>query len=71
MAKELITEDAMVLGGMPVFAGSRVPVHALWEYLEKGNTIDVFLDDFPTVSREQTMMILQAAEQSLLHARTH
>ncbi len=71
MMENLITEDSNILGGIPVFAKTRVPVHALWEYLAKGDSIEVFLDDFPTVSREQAVMMLQAAEQSLLHAHTH
>ena len=68
MDRNLITEDALILGGVPVFAKTRVPVHALWEYLEKGESIEVFLDDFPTVSRQQAIKILQSAEHSLLHA---
>lgn len=71
MIQNLITEDINILGGIPVFAETRVPVHALWEYLAKGDSLEIFLDDFPTVSKKQVLMILQAAEQSLLHAHTH
>ncbi|MEQ1704765.1 MAG: DUF433 domain-containing protein [Rickettsiales bacterium] len=71
MKQDLITQDKNILGGIPVFARTRVPVHALWEYLAQGNSIEVFLDDFPTVSREQTILMLQNAERSLLNANTH
>ncbi|HZR67007.1 MAG TPA: DUF433 domain-containing protein [Terriglobales bacterium] len=60
--KELITKDPDVLGGTPVFRGTRVPFQNLLDYLEAGQTIDEFLDDFPTVSR-------QAAVRSLEHAK--
>ena len=71
MTDKLINEDKSVLGGVPVFAGTRVPVHALWEYLAAGESLDVFLADFPSVSKEQAVMLLQSAEDSLLHAHTH
>jgi len=60
--KELITKDPDVLGGTPLFRGTRVPFQNLLDYLEAGQTIDEFLDDFPTVSR-------QAAVRSLEHAK--
>ena len=67
----IITEDKNILGGVPVFAKTRVPIHALWEYIASGNSLDVFLDDFPTVSKEQALLILQNAERSLLNAYPH
>jgi uncharacterized protein (DUF433 family) len=51
MKKALITASQDVVGGTPVFAGSRVPVQTLFEFLEAGDTIDDFLEGFPTVSR--------------------
>ncbi len=66
-----IQENKAVLGGVPVFSGTRVPVHALWEYLEAGDSLDEFLTDFPSVSREIAIAVLKSAEDSLLHARTH
>jgi uncharacterized protein (DUF433 family) len=60
---DLITSDPSVLGGTPVFRGTRVPFQNLLDYLEGGQTLDEFLDDFPTVSRE-------AAIQALEHAKT-
>lgn len=58
MAKEkqsLITSTPDILGGTPVFRGTRVPVQTLIEYLEGGQTIDDFLEGFPTVTREQVI----------------
>jgi uncharacterized protein (DUF433 family) len=56
--QDLITRDDDILGGVPVFAGTRVPVKTLVEYLESGHSIDVFLDDFPTVTRRQAQEVL-------------
>ena len=71
MTQALITESSLLLGGIPVFTGTRVPVHALWEYLAAGESLDAFLSDFPTVSRQTALMLLQQAEASLLHAHPH
>jgi uncharacterized protein (DUF433 family) len=54
----IISRDRDILGGVPVFAGTRVPVKTLLDYLEKGHALDVFLDDFPTVSRHQAQQLL-------------
>jgi len=54
-----------VMGGTPVFSGTRVPVHTLVEYLQAGETIDEFLEGFPTVDRSQVLAFLEAAERSL------
>ncbi|MBC7529860.1 MAG: DUF433 domain-containing protein, partial [Chthonomonadaceae bacterium] len=54
-----------ILGGTAVFAGTRVPVKTLWDYLEKGHALDMFLDDFPTVSREHALQILALAQEKL------
>ncbi|NGZ97266.1 MAG: hypothetical protein CV089_14300 [Nitrospira sp. WS110] len=54
----LITSSSDVLGGSPVFASTRVPVQTLIDYLEGGETIDDFLEGFPTVSREQILTYL-------------
>ena len=64
-AKMPIHSDPEVMGGVPVFVGTRVPVQALWDYLEGGESLDEFLDDFPTVSREQAIAALQLAEELL------
>lgn len=62
----LITSSPDVLGGTPVFAGTRVPVQTLIEYLEGGETIDDFLEGFPTVSREQVIAFLEEAKARML-----
>ena len=56
-----VSTSAEVMGGAPVFTGTRVPVQTLFEYLQAGDTIDEFLDGFPTVSREQVLDLLEAA----------
>jgi uncharacterized protein (DUF433 family) len=58
----VITRDPDVLGGVPVFRGTRVPFQALLDYLEHGQTLDEFLDDFPTVSRETAVQVLEYAK---------
>ena len=55
-----------VMGGTPVFCGTRVPVQTLLDYLEAGESIDEFLAGFPSVSREQVIEFLEAAKDSLL-----
>ncbi len=62
---ELIESDAEKLGGTPVFRGTRVPVQNLFDYLEGGDSLEVFLDDFPTVTREQSAGILRLSSHVL------
>jgi uncharacterized protein (DUF433 family) len=62
--KEVVT-DPEILGGTPVFRGTRVPVKALFDYLRGNDTLAEFLDDFPTVSEEQAIAVLKAAEHSV------
>lgn len=57
--------DPEVLSGTPVFAGTRVPVQTLIDYLEAGDRLDDFLEDFPTVSREQVVAALELAREAL------
>ncbi|MGH8614390.1 MAG: DUF433 domain-containing protein [Gammaproteobacteria bacterium] len=59
MPKPLISSSPDVMGGTPVFAGTRVPVQTLLDNLEGGETIDDFLEGFPTVRREQVMAFLE------------
>lgn len=54
-----------ILSGMPVFRGTRVPIKNLFDYLESGDTIENFLNDFPTVKKEQVIEILELAEHIL------
>ena len=65
-AKPVVTRSPDILGGTPVFRGTRVPVKTLIDYLEAGDSLEVFLKDFPTVSREQTVAALQIAKEALL-----
>lgn len=62
----VITVDPEILGGTPVFAGTRVPVKTLFEYLEDNYSLDEFLECFPTVSREMTRRVLQRSKDALL-----
>ncbi len=61
--KELITIDEEILGGQTVFKGTRVPVESLFDHLEAGITLDAFLEDFPTVTREQAISLLYWANK--------
>jgi uncharacterized protein (DUF433 family) len=61
--KELITTDNDILGGQTVFKGTRVPVESLFDHLEAGVSLDGFLDDFPTVSKEQAVALLDLANK--------
>lgn len=62
----LITTSPNRLSGTPVFAGTRVPVQTLIDYLEGGDTLEAFLDDFPSVSREHSVAVLELAKGVLL-----
>ena len=62
----LITASPDRLGGTPVFAGTRVPVQTLIEYLEAGDPLDVFLDQFPSVTREHAVAVLELAKRALV-----
>ena len=66
MSNTLITISPQIMGGTPVFAGTRVPVQTLFEYLEAGDTIDGFLAGFPTVAREQVVALLETAKVRVL-----
>ncbi len=65
--EKLINVDKEILGGTPVFMGTRVPVKNLFDYLEEGEPISEFLEDFPTVKKEQVNAILQIAHQLLMN----
>jgi uncharacterized protein (DUF433 family) len=62
----LISSTPGILGGTPVFRGTRVPVQTLIEYLEGGRTIDDFVDGFPTVTRQQVIAFLEEAKARML-----
>ena len=63
--KDIISIDIEVLGGQTVFKGTRVPVETLFDHLEAGVTIDAFLDDFPSVTKEQAIALLDYANKLL------
>jgi len=65
-ADDLITIDPEVLGGAPVFKGTRVPVKTLFEYLENDYSLEEFLECFPTVTRDLARRILERSEEALL-----
>lgn len=67
-ATDLITVDPDILGGTPVFKGTRVPVRSLFDYLESNYTLDEFLECFPTVKREMALRVLERSESALLTA---
>jgi len=64
--KNIITSSKNILGGTPVFTGTRVPFQTLIDYLEAGDSIEIFLDDFPTVAREQVIATIETAKDYLL-----
>ncbi len=61
-----ILSDPEIMGGTPVFAGTRVPVQTFVEYLEAGDPLDEFLLDFPSVTRDQAVAVLELAKELLL-----
>ena len=63
---QLIERDPEKLGGTPVFYGTRVPIKNLFDCLEAGDTLNEFLDQFPTVAREQALKVLEASRETLL-----
>jgi uncharacterized protein (DUF433 family) len=65
-ATDLITVDPDILGGTPVFKGTRVSVKSLFEYLERDYTLEEFLECFPSVTRELACKVLERSESALL-----
>lgn len=62
----IISASPEIMGGIPVFTGTRVPVQTLLDYLKAGESIDDFLDGFPTVTREQVIALLEEAGKQLV-----
>ena len=65
MTDKLIDRNPDILGGTPVFSGTRVPVRILMEHLEAGDRLDEFLEDYPTVTRDQAIAALECAKAML------
>lgn len=61
-----VHSDPNILGGTPVFVGTRVPVQVLFDYIEAGDSLDRFLDQFPTVSRQQALAALEVARDAVI-----
>jgi uncharacterized protein (DUF433 family) len=63
-----ISQDPLRMSGTPCFVGTRVPVKTLFDYLEAGDSLEIFLEQFPTVSRETAVAVLEESRQALLAA---
>jgi len=66
---KIISRNKEILGGTPVFKGTRVPVKALWDYLKAGETVDDFLQDFPSVERELAIGLLERAQKRVVRSK--
>jgi uncharacterized protein (DUF433 family) len=66
MKSPRVISDPEIMGGTPVFFGTRVPVRILFEHLEAGDSIEVFLEDFPSVTRDLAFKVLEDAKASLV-----
>jgi uncharacterized protein (DUF433 family) len=64
--KDVVEIDAEKMSGVACFTGTRVPIGHLFEFLESGETLDEFLDQFPSVTRDQALAVLQLSKESLL-----
>ena len=60
-----VSIDAEIMSGTPVFAGTRVPIKTLFDYIEGGDDLDEFLDDFPSVSKEAAISVLEMAKRTM------
>ena len=69
METQIISRSPNILSGTPVFAGTRVPVQTIIDYLAGGHSLNEFLDDFPTVQREQALDLLEQIKQRLADAQ--
>ena len=68
--EELIERNPEKMSGTPVFSSTRVPIKHLFDHLEAGYSLETFLDQFPSVSRDQALAVLSASRESLLNTRT-
>ena len=65
LSSNVVHCDSDIMGGIPIFAGTRVPIKTLLDYLEAGDSLNIFLDHFPSVSREQAIAALELAKEML------
>ncbi len=63
---KIVSRDKDILGGTAVFHGTRVPIEALWDYLKAGDTLEEFLEDFPSVNRKQAITLIERAQKRVL-----
>jgi uncharacterized protein (DUF433 family) len=68
MKSSVVTIDPEIMSGTPVFAGTRVPIRTLIDHIQAGDSLDVFLEDFPSVSREQALAFLDEANDRVIEA---
>lgn len=68
-SSNIISRNKEVLGGTPVFKGTRVPIKALWDYLKAGDTVEEFLEDFPSVKRDQVIALLERAQKRVVSSK--
>jgi uncharacterized protein (DUF433 family) len=68
MKRSIVSRDPEIMGGTPVFSGTRVPIQTFIEYLEAGDSIDQFLEGFPSVTREQLIAFLEEAKDKLVES---
>jgi uncharacterized protein (DUF433 family) len=71
MKQSVVSRNAEVMGGTPVFRGTRVPVQTLFDYLEAGDSIDEFFEGFPSASRAQVIAFLEEAKENFVILPTH
>lgn len=67
MKSKIISSSSEIMGGTPVFAGTRVPIETLLDYLEGGESIESFLEGFPSVKREQVIAFLEETKETMLN----
>ena len=68
-SNNIVSRNKEILGGTPVFKGTRVPVKTLWDYLKAGDTVEDFLEGFPSVSRKQAIALIEQAQRKLADAK--
>lgn len=69
MSEKIINIDPEIMSGTPVFKGTRVPIKNLFDYLETGESLETFLEDFPSVKKEQAITLLETAEKLLIETQ--
>ena len=65
-SNKIVSRNKEILGGTPVFKGTRVPIKTLWDYLKAGDTIEDFLEDFPSVSEKQAITLIDRAQHRII-----